>query len=244
MPTGSVAASCVVPESDGALLSLIREGEDGLAQLHLGSWEQGSRGFAERSRPTETIRYHISGWRPPWLNSADLTRRVSQSREVSRSTQPSQSPAPAPPGRRLSTTSILLSSNRFSRACARPKSGAMTAARQLAAILSIDIVAISRLTGEGSLGGRRVQSQRAAAEPPSATAACAAILAWRRSRRASLRAASDLVPLPARQVGSRVVQPLLNSHEARCARGPWSASTCPIRSRILSRSASAMARRS
>ena len=33
----------------------------------------------------------------------------------------------------------------------------MTAARQLAAILSIDIVAISRLTGEGSLGGRRVR---------------------------------------------------------------------------------------
>ena len=94
----------------------------GLAQLHLGSYEQLSRGFAERSRPTETIRYHISGWRPPWLNSANLTRRVSQSREASRSTRLSPSPAPAPPGRRLSTTPpIWPSSSPFSKACARPE---------------------------------------------------------------------------------------------------------------------------
>ena len=39
-------------------------------------------------------------WPPPSRSLVDLTRRVTQSRPVSRSTRPSPSPAPAPPGRR------------------------------------------------------------------------------------------------------------------------------------------------
>ena len=41
------------------------------------------------------------------------------------------------------------------------------------------------------------------------------ILARRRSSRAEFRAAGDFGPLPARKVRSCVLQPLLNSHEAR-----------------------------
>ena len=44
-----------------------------------------SRGFGGRSRPTETIRMHISCWPPPSRNSVDSTRRIPRSRPVSRS---------------------------------------------------------------------------------------------------------------------------------------------------------------
>ena len=42
----------------------------------------------------------FSAWPPPSRSLVDSTRRVPQSRPVSRSTRPSPSPAPAPPGRR------------------------------------------------------------------------------------------------------------------------------------------------
>ena len=47
-----------------------------------------------RSRPTEIIRYHILVGRRAWRNSVDLTRRIPQSRPVSRSTQPCHLPRP------------------------------------------------------------------------------------------------------------------------------------------------------
>ena len=43
---------------------------------------------------------HILSWPPPSRSSVGLTRRIPQSRPVSRSTRPSPSPAPAPLGRR------------------------------------------------------------------------------------------------------------------------------------------------
>ena len=59
-----------------------------------------SRGFDGRSRPIEIIRIAYFRWPPPSRSLVDWTRRVPQSRPVSRSTRPSPSPASAPPGRR------------------------------------------------------------------------------------------------------------------------------------------------
>ena len=97
----------------------------GLAQLHLGSWEQGGRVVSPSDRGQPKLSgYHISGWPPPWLNSAALTRRVSQSREVSRST-----PTFAISRARSAWTAIINNSHPsgpasspFSKACARPES--------------------------------------------------------------------------------------------------------------------------
>jgi hypothetical protein len=76
---------------------------------------------------------------PPLRNLVDLTRRVPQSRPVSRLTRPTPFPALAPAGRRCRTTRrIWPSSTPFSRACARPASRTMTATRRLAAILAAD----------------------------------------------------------------------------------------------------------
>ena len=86
-------------------------------------WEQAVAWFRRAIEANRNDPKHISGWPPRWRNSADLTRRVSRSRQVSRSTRPSRSPAHAPPGRRLSTTPpIWPNSSPFSKACARPGS--------------------------------------------------------------------------------------------------------------------------
>src|SRR5574337_30241 len=82
-----------------------------------------SRGFGERSRPTEITRMRISCWAPPSRILVDLTRRVPRSGPLSRSTRPSPSPGPAPPGRRGATTRhIWPGSSAFSRACEGPES--------------------------------------------------------------------------------------------------------------------------
>ena len=72
----------------------------GVAKLISAVGSKRSRGSDGRSRPTEIIRYRISCWPPPSRSLVDLTRRIPQSRRVSRSTRPSPSPAPAPIGRR------------------------------------------------------------------------------------------------------------------------------------------------
>ena len=59
-----------------------------------------SRGVDGQSRPIEIIRRHIFIWPPPSRSLVDLTRRIPQSRPVSRSTRPTPSPASALPGRR------------------------------------------------------------------------------------------------------------------------------------------------
>ena len=143
----------------------------GLAKLHLGSWEQGSRGFAGQSRPTEIIRYHISSWPPRWLNSVDLTRRV-RSQGRSRA-QPSLHNLPRP--RRLDgdhRQPHLSGPTRahFRRHAQGRSPGRVTAARRLAAILAADVGGYSWLMGQdeagtakaatpsvGSFGGQLVQ---------------------------------------------------------------------------------------
>ena len=61
-----------------------------------------------RSRPTEIIPTHISCWPPLSRSLVDLTRRVPQSKPVSRSTRISPSPASAPSGRAKSDNPTFL----------------------------------------------------------------------------------------------------------------------------------------
>jgi TolB-like protein len=92
----------------------------GLAKLHLGRYEQA---FEWLRRAIEANRNHPPAhliWPQPSVSLAGWTRRVPQSGPVSRLTRPSPSLASASPGRRGPTTRpIWLSSNLFSKACAR-----------------------------------------------------------------------------------------------------------------------------
>jgi TolB-like protein/class 3 adenylate cyclase len=57
-----------------------------------------SRGVGGGSRPIEIMRTDIFGWPPPLRGWVELMRRNPRSRPVLRSTRPTPSPAPAPPG--------------------------------------------------------------------------------------------------------------------------------------------------
>jgi tetratricopeptide (TPR) repeat protein len=72
----------------------------GLAKLLLGITSKRSHGVDGRLRSIEIIRFHILCWPPRSRSWVDWTRRVPQSKPVSRSTPPTPPPAPSPSGYR------------------------------------------------------------------------------------------------------------------------------------------------
>jgi TolB-like protein/class 3 adenylate cyclase len=72
----------------------------GLAKLHFGDTSRQSRGADGQSRPIEIFRLQILIWPPLSCCLVDLTRRMSLSRPVSRSTRSTPSRASALPGLR------------------------------------------------------------------------------------------------------------------------------------------------
>ena len=95
----------------------------GIAKSHIGSWEEAVALFRRAVEANRNFPVAHFCWPPPSRSLVDSTRRVPQSRPVSRSTRPSPSPAPAPPGQRGATTRrISPSLSPFSTACARPVS--------------------------------------------------------------------------------------------------------------------------